>query len=128
MAEDIIYKDTDTTVQLIVKDKAGVVIDLTGFSGILARVFQDAGDIDKFSLNVQAGFRTLVVTDAVNGEIEIYLNATNVNTGQVDKPLYFEVKLQSVNANFDSGTEDKSGGKVQFATLKATELKNVPFA
>jgi hypothetical protein len=127
MADALIFKDTDTTVSITVKDDAGVAIDLTGFSGIVVRVFQDQGDIDKFSLNAQAGFRSLVITDAVNGIFEIYLNADNLNGGTVDEWLFYEVKTQAVNANFDSSTEDKSGGKIRLAILKQTELKNTTF-
>lgn len=127
MADSLIFKDTDTTVEITVKDEAGVAIDLTGFSGIVCNVFQDAGEIDKFSLNAQAGFRTLVITDAVNGVFEIYLNADNLNVGAVDEWLFYEVKTQAVNANFDSATEDKSGGKIRLAILKQTKLKNTTF-
>lgn len=131
MAEDIIFKDTDTPVTIVIKtdEEPSVVIDLTGYTGILVRVFQDNGiDIDKFSKNAQTGFRTLDVTDAVNGEIMIYLNADNVNQGIVDEPLFYEVKLQLVNAKFDSGTQDKSGGKKRFAILEETTLKNESFS
>lgn len=127
MKDPVIYKDTDTTVQITLKDDAGNPIDLNNLSGIVVNVFQTAGEIDKFSLNAQTGFRSLTITDAVNGLFEIYLNADNLNQGAVDEWIFYEVKTQAVNANFDSATEDKSGGKVRLAILKPTHLKNTTF-
>ena len=127
MNEPIILKDTDTTVEITIKDDAGTPIDLTGIAGIVVKVFQKDKDIDKFSLQPQTGYRSLTIKDAVNGIIEIYLNADNMKVGDVDEWLFYEVKTQAVNVNFDGGTEEKSSGIIRLAILKDTELQDVNF-
>lgn len=119
-----IVKDTDTTIEITLNDSNGDPIDLTTLAGIICEVFQTSIPFDKFSLNALAGHRTLVITDGPNGKFEIYLNADNTHKGLLDKPVFYEVKTQVVNANFDSGTEDKSTGVIELATLVRSDLKH----
>lgn len=123
-----IVKDTDTPIQIILTDENGVAIDLSGFAGFVVEVFQKNIPFDKFSLNAQAGFRAINITDGPNGKFEIYLNAANTNNGVVGKEIFYEVKTTSVNVNFDSGTEEKSSGKIPLATLTSSDLKRETFA
>jgi hypothetical protein len=122
-----IVKDTDTPIQIILTDENGDAIDLSGLAGFVVEVFQKNILFDKFSLNTQAGFRSINVTDAVNGKFEIYLNAANTSKGVVGKEIFYEVKTVAVNANFDSGTEEKSSGKIALATLVDSDLKQETF-
>ena len=122
-----IVKDTDTPIEITVTDELGAAVDLSTLAGIICRVFQKNIDFDKFSLNAQAGFRSINVTDGPNGKFEIYLNAANTSKGYVGKPVYYEVKTVAVNANFDSGTEEKSSGIIELAELTDSELKQETF-
>jgi len=122
-----IVKDTDTPIEIILTDENGDAIDLSGLAGFVVEVFQKNILFDKFSLNTQAGFRSINVTDAANGKFEIYLNAANTSKGVVGKEIFYEVKTVAVNANFDSGTEEKSSGKIALATLVDSDLKQETF-
>jgi hypothetical protein len=126
MAE--IVKDTDTTIELTLNDSEGNPIDLSTLAGLIVRVFQKSIPFDIFSLNVIAEHRLINITDGPNGKFEIYLNANNTHNGFVGKPVYYEIKTQVVNANFDSGTEEKSTGELELATLVASKLKENGFA
>lgn len=123
-----IVKDTDTPIEIILTDESGAAIDLSGLAGFVVEVFQKNIEFDKFSLNAQAGFRSVNITDGPNGKFEIYLNAGNTSKGVVGKTIFYEVKTTSVNVNFDSGTEEKSSGKIELATLVDSEQKLQTFA
>lgn len=118
-----IVKDTDTTIEITLKNQAGVVIDLATLSGYVVEVFQKGIAFDQFSKNAQAGYRTVNETDATNGVFQIYLNAANTIKGQVGREVFYEVKTLAVNANFDTSTEEHSGGIVSLGVLQATETK-----
>jgi len=122
-----IIKDTDQEIEIIINDENSDPIDLTGFSGIVVNIFQKSCPIDKFSLNAQAGFRTLVITDAPNGKFEIYLNADQLNDCINSQPIYYEVKTEAVNVNFDGGVENKSTVEIEIGILEKTKLKNISF-
>jgi hypothetical protein len=122
-----IITDTDQEIEIIINDESCNPIDLTGFSGIVVDIFQKGCHIDKFSLNAQAGFRQLVITDAPNGKFEIYLNADQLNGCINSQPIYYEVKTEAVNLNFDGGVENKSTGIVELGTLEKTNTKNISF-
>lgn len=123
-----IVKDTDTTIELTLNDSTGTAIDLSTLAGLVVRVFQKSIPFDVFSLNPIAGERSINITDGVNGKFEIYLNANNTHNGYVGKPVYYEIKTQVVNVNFDSGTEEKSTGELELATLVSSNLKEKGFA
>jgi len=110
-----IVKDTDTPIQITLCDDEGNPIDLDNIAGLIIEVFQEDIPFDKFSLNNQPGFRDIELVDATNGVLKIYLNADNTSNGVAGRDIYYEAKTQSVNPNFDSGTEDKSTGWVVFA-------------
>ncbi len=124
---DVIYKDSDTTIDLTITDGTGAPIDINTLSGLVVKIFQKDFDIDKFSLQPQSGFRSIAIKDAANGIVQLYLNADNLNGGAIDEMIYYEVKTQVVNTNFDSGTEEKSSGIQTLALLKDTGLKDVSF-
>ena len=128
MALDKLPKDTDTPIQITLKDASGTAIDLDGLSGIVVIVFQERCEFDRFSLNTQTGYGDVVKTDAINGELTVYLNASKTVNGIVGKSVYYEVKTQAVDTNFENSTVEKSTGRVEFATLVNTDLKNVTFA
>jgi hypothetical protein len=123
-----IVKDTDTTIEITLKDELGAVIDLSTLSGYVVEVFQENCLFDQFSKNVQVGYRAVTETDAANGVFEIYLNASNTVKGQVGRPVFYEVKTLAINANFDSGTEEKSTGRILLGTLQATDTKAQTFS
>lgn len=123
----VIVKDTDTTIELTLNDSAGVAIDLSTLAGIIVRVFQKSIPFDVFSLNAMPGYRSINITDGPNGKFEIYLNANNTHKGYVGKVILYEIKTQVVNVNFDSGTEEKSTGEIELATLISSELKEKTF-
>tara|TARA_R110002012_G_scaffold23206_1_gene78976 strand:+ start:429 stop:818 length:390 start_codon:yes stop_codon:yes gene_type:complete len=123
-----IIKDTDQEIEIIINDENSDPIDLTGFSGIVVNIFQKSCPIDKFSLNVQSGFRPLTITDAINGKFEIYLNADQLNDCVNSQPIYYEVKTEAVNVNFDGGVENKSTGEIELGVLEKTKLKNISFS
>lgn len=122
-----IVKDTDTPIEIVLTDESGAAIDLTGLAGFVVEVFQKNILFDKFSVNVQAGFRSINIIDAAAGKFEIYLNAENTSKGVVGKAIYYEVKTTAVNVNFDGGTEEKSSGKIELATLINSDLKQETF-
>jgi len=122
-----IVKDTDTPIEITVTDESGAAVDLTTLAGIVCEVFQKNIHFDKFSLNTQTGYRDINVTDGPNGKFEIYLNASNTKSGYIGKAIFYEVKTLIVNTNFDSGTEEKSSGIIELATLGGSELKRETF-
>lgn len=122
-----IVKDTDTTIAITLTDESGAPVDLSTLAGIVCLVFQKSIPFDKFSLNAMAGYRTLTITDAPNGVFEIYLNADNTHKGIIDRPVFYEVKTQIVNANYDNATEEKSSGVIELATLVRSDLKEKNF-
>lgn len=125
-----IVKDTDTTIRItLTEDDNTTPIDLSGLSGYVVEIFQKPRVLfDQFSKNTQVGYRDITEVDAVNGIMEVYLNAANTVAGQVGREVYYEVKTQAVNVNFDSGTEEKSTGAVLLGTLIASETKGQTFA
>ena len=126
MAE--IVKDTDTTIELTLNDSAGLPIDLSTLAGLVINVFQQSIPFDVYSMNAQTGYRSINITDGPNGKFEIYLNANNTHGGFSGKPVYYEIKTQIVNVNFDSGTEEKSTGELELATLVDSKTKHKGFA
>jgi len=126
MAE--IVKDTDTTIELTLNDSTGTAIDLSTLAGLIIRIFQKSIPFDVYSKNAMTGYRSINITDGPNGKFEIYLNANNTHKGFVGKPIYYEIKTQVVNANFDSGTEEKSTGELELATLVDSKTKHKSFA
>lgn len=125
-----IPKDTDNIFELTLKDEETEnPIDLDNLSGIVVIVFQEPDlIIDQYSKNTQAGFRDLVITDAVNGIMRVHVNAEQMIKACEDEPLYYEIKTQAVNANFDNATEEKSTGAKRIGTVVGTDAKNVTFA
>ena len=122
-----IVKDTDTTIELTLNDSAGVAIDLSTLAGLVISIFQVSIPFDVYSMNAQADYRSINITDGPNGKFEIYLNANNTHNGYIGKPIYYEIKTQVVNANFDSGTEEKSTGELELATLVESKTKHKGF-
>jgi hypothetical protein len=127
MALPIINKDTDATVELTLKDEAGLPIDIATLAGMVVLVYQERFDIDKFSLNAQVGFGTINVTDAPNGVFRVYINNAKTANGICGKPIYYEIKTTAVDANFTGGTVEKSTGGVLLATLEESKLKSTTF-
>ena len=123
-----IVKDTDTTIELTLNDSTGAAVDLSTLAGLVVRIFQKSIPFDVFSMMPLVGERSLNITDGPNGKFEIYLNANNTHKGFLGKPVYYEIKTQVVNVNFDSGTEEKSSGELELATLVSSNLKEKSFA
>lgn len=123
-----IVQDTDTTIEITIKDADGNPIDMGNLAGMVIEVFQKNVEFDKFSLVAQAGFRDINVIDAPNGVVEIYLNAENTVGGEIGCMVYYEVKTQSTNTNFDNSTEEKSTGWLEIAKLVDSELINETFS
>ena len=94
---------------------------------MIVEVYQKSIFFDKFSSINQPEFRDINVTDGPNGKFEIYLNADNTTNGKIGRDIFAEIKTQIVNANFDSGTEDKSTGAILLGKLLATQLENDTF-
>lgn len=122
-----IIKDTDQTITLTLTDSAGDPIDIATLAGIVCLVYQKNIPFDQFSLNAQAGYRAIDVTDEPNGIFNLYLNADNTHKGYLGKKVFVEIKTQVVNANFDSGTEDKSTGEIELGELTRSDLKETTF-
>ena len=125
---NIIVKDTDTTINIVIKDKeTKQPVDISTLAGLVIEVFQKNIPFDQFSLNTQAGFRAITVVDGPNGKVRIFLNAANTADGVIGRKVFYEAKTQIVNANFDDGTEEKSGGIIELATLVETETDEATF-
>lgn len=124
-----IVKDTDTTIEITLTDANGVAIDLSTLSGYVVEVFQKPNKVlDQFSKNAQAGYRSVNETDIPNGVFEIYLNASNTANGMAGRDVFYEVKTLAVNANFDSGTEEKSTKPVLLGTLEESKTQQQTFS
>lgn len=120
-------KGTDTTIKIKLKDNTGTPIDLSGLAGIVVIVYQKGLTIDQFSLNFQSGFRSINITDGLNGEFEIYVNAENTKNAFIGKDIFIEVKTIAVDTNFDGGDVTKSTGQIKLSELKESELKYTTF-
>lgn len=123
-----IIKDTDTKLEFTVLDNEEKPVNLNNLSGLILKIFQKNIDIDKFSLNSQTGFRNIELTDAANGIFAVYLNADNLAASLDNKEMFFEIKTQVENSNFDNNTEEKSSGILSLGTLEKTNLKNITFS
>lgn len=119
--------DTDTTIEITLKDEEGVVIDIGNLAGLIVEVFQKDVFFDKFSLISQTGFRDINVLDAPNGKFEIFLNANNTTNGEIGKIVFYEAKTLATNVNFDDSTEEKSTGWIELAKLISSEMVNESF-
>lgn len=123
-----LIKNTDTELVITLIDaNTDQPIDLTSVAGIVLSVFQKDLEIDKFSLNVQAGFRTIAVTNALAGEITVYLNASNTDLGIVGRPVFYQGKVQFADTNFDSNVREHSTAVTPLASLELNENNDNSF-
>jgi len=124
----IIKQDTDTAINLILKDSDGNRIDLNSLSGLIVVVFQDNIEFDQFSYISQTGFKDIVVTDAANGEFTVNLDASKIASGVIGKRVYYEIKTQSTNTNFENSNEWKSTGRIELAVLAESQAVGKTFS
>jgi len=123
-----IINDTDLTIVHTLVDLAGDPIDTGTLSGIVAKVFQKGLEIDKFSFNTQSGYESIVkLSPNASGGIEFYLNAEKLRKGINSHELFYEVKTEKSNTNFENNTEEVSTGPILLGTLKKTKLTNETF-
>jgi hypothetical protein len=120
--------DTDNTITHNIVDEAGDPVDTTLLTGIVAKVFQKGIEIDKFSFNAQVGFGTIVKNAPfASGEIEFYINAEKLRQGIDSLDIFYEIKTEKANSNFDNNTEEKSTGAICLGKLKKTKLTDESF-
>ena len=122
-----IIRDTDKTIVHILLDESGVVIDLDTLSGIIAKVFQKGTEIDKFSLNAQTGFNTIEKTDPSNGILTFFLNAENLRKAKAPYEVFYKIKYEKVNTDFDNDVEERSTGAISLGKLQSSKLINNTF-
>jgi len=124
-----IIKDTDHTINQTLCNEDGTAVDLNDVTGIIAKVFQKGIEIDKFSFVTQAGYNPIVrKTPFTDGIVEFYLNAEKLRQGIDSIELFYEIKYEVVNVNFDNNTEEKSTGWISLGKLEKTKLENNTFA
>ena len=123
-----IINDTDHTISHTLVDIDGDPIDTSTFSGIIAKVFQKGIEIDKFSFNTQTGFGDIVkVAPTASGVVEFYLNAEKLRQGVNGHEVFYEIKTEIANANFENDTEESSTGAISLGKLIKTKLTNETF-
>lgn len=124
-----IINDTDHTITHTLCDANGDPIDTTVFTGIVAKVFQKGLEIDKFSLNAQSGYGTLIkVAPTASGVVEFYLNADKLRQGIDGHDVYYEIKTEKANNDFENNTEESSIGAQLLGRLEKTKLTNETFS
>lgn len=124
-----IINDTDQTIVHTLVDGNGDAIDTSLFTGIVAKVFQKGTEIDKFSMNTQSGFGDIIkATPAASGGIEFYLNASRLRSGISGFELFYEIKTQIANTDFENNTETSSTGAISLGILEKTKLVNETFS
>ena len=120
-----VINDTNHTISQTICDENLDPIDTSLLTGIVAKVFQKGKELDKFSFNTQSGYRTIVkVSPNASGVLEFYLNAENLRQGIDGHEVFYEIKYELANTNFDSNTEERSTGPLSLGTLQKTKLAN----
>ena len=123
-----IINDTDREIKHVFEDINFDPIDTAQFSGIIARVFQRGVEIDKFSLNTQTGFGDIISTaPSTSGEISFYINAEKLRQAIDGFSVYYEIKTEKTNINFENNTEESSTGEIFIGKLLKTKLTNQTF-
>ena len=125
----IIIKDTDTELEIILINEAEAPIDLTNVTGMVISVFQKGLELDKFSKNTQTGYRPIeYVAPLIDGKIKIYINAEELRKGVNGFDVFYEVKHEIANTNFDGNTKEISTGPVLLGKLENSKLINKTFS
>lgn len=123
-----IINDTDHTITHTLCDVNGDPIDTSVFTGIVAKVFQKGVEIDKFSFNAQSGFGTIKkIAPTASGVVEFYLNAEKLRQGIDGHEVFYEIKTEKTNSDFDGSTEESSIGAQSLGKLEKTKLTNETF-
>jgi hypothetical protein len=123
-----IINDTDITITHILEDSNCDPIDVSTFSGITAKVFQKGYEIAKYSKNAQLGFRTIDLSiTPTDGTLTFYLNADDLRLAVDSIEVFYEIKTEIANTNFDNNTKEESIGPIFLGKLIKTELTNITF-
>ena len=124
-----LINDTDITITHAFVDEIGDPIDLAGFTGFIAKVFQKGIEIDKFSSNVQVGFGLIDLSSpTTDGIITFHVNAEKLRQGIDSLDVFYEIKTEKANAKFENSTEESSTGALLLGTLTKTKLTNETFS
>lgn len=123
-----IINDTDITIRHILEDANCDPIDVSTFSGITAKVYQKGYEIAKFSKNAQIGFGTIDISiTPTDGALTFYLNAEDLRQAIDTIEVFYEIKTELANTNFDNNTKEDSTGPIFLGKLIKTELTNITF-
>jgi len=127
MAQDFV-EGGDYLIQITAEDSAGTVIDLTTLNGYIFVIYYADGEVvQQYSRETVNGFKSLVLTDEVNGIFSVRLQSTDT-TGVRFEKIFGEVKLESPDVNFDNSikhdpqTNIKLGQFVKSQTEQYTVL------
>ena len=124
-----IINDIDKIINYTFLDANLEPIDTAIYTGIIAKVYQKGVEIDKFSLNTQTGFGAIVRQGVSTlGVIEFYLNAEKLRQGVDGFELFYEIKTEKANTDFENDTEESSTGEISLGKLTKTELTNTTFS
>ena len=84
----------------ITNEDTGLALDLTSASGILVGLYGEGKKIfGKWSLVAKAGFGDVIITDAINGIISVFLEATD-SMKALEKMAKLEVVVALPNPDF----------------------------
>lgn len=99
-----LLKGRDRSFLITVKDKAGVVIDITGLAELLIYIAYNPNKfLQRYSLNAKTDFDDIEVVDGPNGKVRIRLQSKDTENADVGR-IFAEAMTETVDATYDDST------------------------
>jgi len=123
MAEYKVYRGEDKLIEVTLTTIGGTAIDLDTLAGIHSYIKEEGGNIlNKYSLNAEAGFDTLVKSDAANGKYQIKLQSAKTINATIG--VYsVESKIQRTDAGFTDNSKMDVGVITDFIEISDSVSK-----
>jgi len=115
-------------IEVVIKEETtGDPLDLTTAEGILVALYGDGNRIfGKWSLVDKSaeGFADVIITDAVNGKISVYLEATD-SLNALEKMAKLEVKVAMPDVNFEDNLQINIATNLELERVERSIFENV---
>jgi len=103
----------------------GDPLDLTNAEGILVGLYGDGNRIfGKWSLIAKPGYGSVIITDAVNGVITVYVEATDTLKA-IEKMAKLEIKVAMPNVVFNDSVQISIATDIQIEPVTRSIFEGI---
>lgn len=120
-----IYQGADQDITLVTKDSDGSLYDFSGADRLVVVVYYQGNEVlQKYSMNASAGWKTLDVTNAADGELSFKLQTSDTKNAKAGK-IYAEIRAQFPDVDYDDNYFDLLGRDIYLGEIVESASGNL---